>query len=73
MEAFDEGSLTLLFSVFLGDQKKCRRSLNSKHLYDCCYHEEKDGRGIYIGFLGGECNEEERDLYLAVLKVNAKK
>lgn len=74
MEAFDQGSFDpSLISVFSGDQKKCRRCLNSKHLYDCCYHENKEGRGIFIGALGGECNEEERDLYLAVSEGKCKK
>ena len=33
----------------------------------------KEGRGIFIGALGGECNEEERDLYLAVSEGKCKK
>ena len=74
MEAFDQGPFDpALVAVFSGDQKKCRRSLNSKHIFDCCYREEMDGRGIWIGLRGGQCNEEERDLFLAVQEGKCKK
>lgn len=74
MEAFDQGSFDpSLVSIFSGDQKKCRRGLNSKHIFDCCYSEELDGRGIWIGLRGGECSEEERDLFLAAKEGKCKK
>lgn len=76
MEAFDQGEGSFdssLVSVFSGDNKKCRRSLNSKHFFDCCYREDKEGRGMVIGLGCTECNQEERDLFLAVSEGKCKK
>jgi len=78
MKAFDDGTKAFdpkLVSLFSGEEKKCRRSLNSKNLFDCCYKETFAGRGIFthLGDLGGNCSKEEKDLYLAVSEGRCKK
>lgn len=78
MKAFDDGTKAFdpkLVFLFSGEEKKCRRSLNSKNLFDCCYKETDAGRGVFthLGDLGGNCSKEEKDLYLAVSEGRCKK
>jgi len=60
-------------AVFTGNSKRCRRSFDAKELFDCCYHHEEGGRGVFIGEYLGACNQEEKDLYLAVKEGKCKR
>lgn len=50
-------------SIFCGNSSKCRRSFDSKNLFDCCHKKDCEGRGIFIGLDLGRCSKEERDLF----------
>lgn len=50
-------------SIFCGNGSKCRRSFDSKNLFDCCHKKDCEGRGVFIGLDLGKCNKEERDLF----------
>lgn len=50
-------------SIFCGSSSKCRRSFDSKNLFDCCHKKDCEGRGIFIGLDLGRCSKEERDLF----------
>lgn len=58
-EGFDPNSA----SIFCGNSSKCRRSFDSKNLFDCCHKKDCEGRGIFIGLDLGRCSKEERDLF----------
>ena len=62
-----------LASVFSGCSKKCRRSFDSKNLFDCCFHKGEGERGLFIGEYLGSCNQEEKDLYLAAKEGKCKR
>ncbi|MCB1107312.1 MAG: conjugal transfer protein TraN [Chlamydiia bacterium] len=50
-------------SIFCGSSSKCRRSFDSKNLFDCCHKKDCKGRGVFIGLDLGRCNKEEKDLF----------
>jgi len=50
-------------SIFSGNCSKCRRSFDSKILFDCCYTKEKEGSGLCIKAGLGGCSQEEIDLF----------
>ena len=54
--------------IFHGNSSKCRRSFDSKNLFDCCHKKDCEGRGIFIGLDLGRCSKEERDLFEKVQK-----
>ncbi|MBF5059068.1 conjugal transfer protein TraN [Candidatus Neptunochlamydia vexilliferae] len=50
-------------AIFSGKTSKCRRSFDSKNLFDCCHKKDCKGGGVFIGLTLGKCNKEEKDLF----------
>lgn len=50
-------------SIFAGKDLKCRRSFDSKNLFDCCHRRDCKGRGVFIGLDLGKCSKEEKNLF----------
>lgn len=53
-------------SIFCGQKSKCRRSFDSKKLFDCCHRRDCEGGGALIGLNLGKCNREEKELFKKV-------
>lgn len=49
--------------VFSGSSARCRRSFDSKNLFDCCYSKNSQGRGLCIHLDLGNCSKEEKTLF----------